>query len=191
MWGVIFWGVITTSTCWHLIGWRVQKWRWMPDYQFPSSRYNRLSCTAGRLESKYSSNPSEFNLLYNMVRTEIEAKTAKSSSSCTNGLLWLTRAMDFLVELFRNLLAHPDWTMSQVCTDSYNKTLKKWHGWLASSSFAVAMKLAPDRKKFTEVIGGARDLNADMEKFCLTFSPFLEENHKFLASVGLDNLKAS
>ncbi|XP_077252844.1 glycolipid transfer protein 1-like isoform X2 [Tasmannia lanceolata] len=144
-----------------------------------------------RLESKYSSNPSEFNLLYNMVRTEIEAKTAKSSSSCTNGLLWLTRAMDFLVELFRNLLAHPDWTMSQVCTDSYNKTLKKWHGWLASSSFAVAMKLAPDRKKFTEVIGGARDLNADMEKFCLTFSPFLEENHKFLASVGLDNLKAS
>ncbi|XP_077227936.1 glycolipid transfer protein 1-like [Tasmannia lanceolata] len=144
-----------------------------------------------RLESKYSSNPSEFNLLYNMVRVEIEAKTAKASSSCTNGLLWLTRAMDFLVELFRNLLAHPDWTMSQVCTDSYNKTLKKWHGWLASSSFTVAMKLAPDRKKFMEVIGGTGDINADMEKFCADFSPFLEENHKFLDSVGLDTLKAS
>jgi hypothetical protein len=48
--------------------------------------------------------------------------------------------MDFLVALFRNLIEHPGWAMSQACTDSYNKTLKKWHGWLASSSFTV-MKL--------------------------------------------------
>ncbi|KAF5452663.1 hypothetical protein F2P56_027637, partial [Juglans regia] len=45
----------------------------------------------GQLESKYSSKPSEFNRLYDMVRTEVAAKTAKASSSCTNGLLWLTR----------------------------------------------------------------------------------------------------
>lgn len=49
----------------------------------------------------------------------------------------MCRAMDFLVELFRNLLQHPDWAMSQVCADSYTKTLKQWHGWLASSSFSV------------------------------------------------------
>lgn len=144
-----------------------------------------------RLETKYLSNPSEFNHLYSMVKVEVEANTAKASSSCTNGLLWLTRAMDFLVELFRNLLEHADWTMSQACSDSYSKTLKKWHGWLASSSFTVAMKLAPERKKFMEVIGGTGDLNSDIEKFCTNFSPFLEENHKFLASVGMDNLKAS
>ncbi|XP_059448521.1 glycolipid transfer protein 1-like [Corylus avellana] len=144
-----------------------------------------------RLESRYSSNPSEFNHLYSMVRAEVEAKTAKGSSSCTNGLLWLTRAMDFLVELFRNLLEHRDWAMSQACSDSYGKTLKKFHGWLASSSFTVAMKLAPDRKKFMDVIGGTGDIYADIEKFCTTFSPLLEENHKFLASVGLDDLKAS
>ncbi|WJZ87363.1 hypothetical protein VitviT2T_006748 [Vitis vinifera] len=144
-----------------------------------------------RLEDKYSSNPTEFNLLYSMVEVEVAAKTAKGSSSCTNGLLWLTRAMEFLVELFHNLLQHPDWTMSQVCTDSYGKTLKQWHGWLASSSFSLAMKLAPDRKKFMDVISGTGDVNADMEAFCTSFSPFLEENHKFLASKGLDNLKAS
>ncbi|KAA8550732.1 hypothetical protein F0562_002416 [Nyssa sinensis] len=143
-----------------------------------------------RLENKYLSNPSEFNHLYTMVQAEVEAKTAKASSSCTNGLLWLTRAMDFLVELFRNLLEHADWTMSQVCSDSYSKTLKQWHGWLASSSFTVAMKLAPDRNKFMDVIGGTGDVNVDIEKFCTTFSPILEENHKFLASVGLNDLKA-
>jgi hypothetical protein len=42
------------------------------------------------------------------------------------------------------------------------------------------MKLAPDRKKFMDVIGGSGDIYADIEKFCTTFSPLLEENHKFL-----------
>ncbi|XP_042516321.1 glycolipid transfer protein 1-like [Macadamia integrifolia] len=144
-----------------------------------------------RLEAKYLSNTMEFNHLYSMVRAEVQANTAKGSSSCTNGLLWLTRAMDFLLELFRNLLEHPDWTMSQACTDSYNKTLKKFHGWLASSSFTLAMKLAPDRTKFMDVIGGGGDINADIEKFCSTFAPLLEENHKFLDGVGMDSLKAS
>ena len=144
-----------------------------------------------RLENKYNSDPSKFEHLYSIVQVEVDSKTAKGSSSCTNGLLWLTRAMDYLVELFRNLLEHSDWTMSQVCSDSYGKTLKKFHGWLASSSFSVAMKLAPDRKKFMEVIGGSGDVNADMEKFCTTFAPLLAENHQFLASVGLDDMKAS
>lgn len=143
-----------------------------------------------RLENKYLSNPSEFEKLYSMVRVEVEAKKADGSSSCTNGLLWLTRAMDFIVALFRNLMEHKDWSMSQVCSEAYTKTLKKYHGWLASSTFTVAMKLAPDRKKFMDVVGGKGDINSDIEKFCATFTPLLEENHKFLASVGLDDMKA-
>lgn len=52
--------------------------------------------------------------------------------------------MDFIVELFRNLAEHQDWTSAQACNDSYSKTLKKWHGWLASSSFMVlSLSLAP------------------------------------------------
>ncbi|KAB2040033.1 hypothetical protein ERO13_A02G040200v2 [Gossypium hirsutum] len=143
-----------------------------------------------RLEKKYETDPAKYNHLYSMVKEEVDCKTATDSSSCTNGLLWLTRAMDFLVELFRNLLAHPDWTMTESCTDSYGKTLKKFHGWIASSAFTVALKLAPDRKKFMEVIAGTGDVNADMEKFCSTFPPFLEENHKYLAKFGLDDMKA-
>ncbi|XP_010556912.1 PREDICTED: glycolipid transfer protein 1-like [Tarenaya hassleriana] len=144
-----------------------------------------------RLENKYQSDPDKFKYLYTFVQVEIESKTAKGSSSCTNGILWLTRAMDFLVELFRNLLAHPDWTMSQACGDSYQKTLKKWHGWLASSSFSMALKLAPDRKRFMDIISGSGDINADMDKFCSEFGRLLQDNHKFLASVGLDVMKAS
>ena len=48
------------------------------------------------------------------------------------------------------------------------------------SWWQVAMKLAPNRDKFMEVISGTGDINADIEKFCTTFSPFLKENHEFL-----------
>ncbi|CAN1763108.1 Glycolipid transfer protein 1 [Linum perenne] len=137
-----------------------------------------------RLNNMYESNPTKFNYLHSIVQPEVEAKTAKSSSSCTNALLWLTRALDFLVAVFQNMLDHPDWGMSQVCSAAYSRTLKKWHNWLSSSSFTVAMKLAPDRKKFVEVIGGtSRDLNAEMEQFCTSLSPFLKENHKFLVII--------
>ena len=44
----------------------------------------------------------------------------------------------------------------------------------------MAMKLAPNREKFMEVISGTGDIKADIEKFCTTFHPFLKENHDFL-----------
>ncbi|CAK9166788.1 unnamed protein product [Ilex paraguariensis] len=150
-----------------------------------------ISSNISRLESKYTSNPSRFNYLYSLVQAEVETKSAKSSSSCTNGLLWLTRAMDFLVELFRNLAQNQDWSMAHACTDSYAKTLKKWHGWLATSSFTVGIKLVPNRNKFMEVIGSTGDVYGDMEKFCTNFSPLLQSIHKFLASVGLDSMKVT
>lgn len=53
------------------------------------------------------------------------------------------RAMDYLIELFGNLVEHPDWSMSHVCTHSYAKTLKQWHGFLASSSFTVCEFIIP------------------------------------------------
>ncbi|KAL8262803.1 hypothetical protein R6Q59_024152 [Mikania micrantha] len=138
-----------------------------------------ISGNISRLDAKYIQNQTRFNYLFAFVQAEVETK---NSSSCTNGLLWLTRAMDFLVELFHNLYQHQDRSMQQACNDSYGKTLKKWHGWIASSSFTVAIKLAPDRKKFMEVIASKGDTYADMNTFCALFSPVLAQIHKFLVS---------
>ncbi|KAG0626811.1 hypothetical protein M758_2G153500 [Ceratodon purpureus] len=143
-----------------------------------------------RLDAKYEENTAANTLLYDIIRAEVANKTAKGSSSCTNGMLWLTRAMDFLVELFRNLNAHADWSMSQCATAAYTSTLKKYHGWIASAAFTVAMKLVPERSKFYETLALGNS-TADMERFVTEFSPILEENHKFLKSVDMDDLKAS
>lgn len=143
-----------------------------------------------RLDTRYLTDPSFYRLLYNIIRKEIEEKTARNSSSCANGLLWLTRAMDFLVALFQNLIDNPDWTMNRAATEAYNLTLKKWHGWIASSAFTVALKLIPDRTKFMSTVGEG-DLEVDIKAFVTSFSPLLRENHIFLESVGLDDVKVS
>lgn len=43
------------------------------------------------------------------------------------------------------------------------------------------MKLAPDRSKFMEVLGGDA-VKSDIEQFLTTFTPLLQQNHKFLVS---------
>jgi hypothetical protein len=44
-----------------------------------------------RLDAKYEENPAANAMLYDIIRAEVANKTAKGSSSCTNGMLWLTR----------------------------------------------------------------------------------------------------
>ncbi|XP_020275644.1 glycolipid transfer protein 1-like [Asparagus officinalis] len=145
-----------------------------------------------RLENKYTSDTQKFKFMYTIVLVEVENRTAKSYSSCTNALLWLTRAMDFLVQLLTNLNENPDCSMSRACNESYNKTLKKWHGWIASSSFMLALNFLPDKQKFLDVIGaGSSDVKEEITNFCSAFSLLLKANHKFLAGVGLDGMKSS
>lgn len=61
---------------------------------------------------------------------------------------------------------------------------------MATSTSKVVMKLAPERKKFMNSIGVNDEVGLEIKKFCATFSPILEENHKFLADAGVDDLKA-
>eukprot|EP00245_Coleochaete_scutata_P001786 TRINITY_DN12244_c0_g1_i1.p1 TRINITY_DN12244_c0_g1~~TRINITY_DN12244_c0_g1_i1.p1 ORF type:complete len:214 (+),score=55.54 TRINITY_DN12244_c0_g1_i1:39-644(+) len=143
-----------------------------------------------RLNENYEKDPVAFELLYSVVKKEVAAGTAKGSGSCSNGLLWLTRAMDFLVALFRLLRENQDWTMSQVAGEAYALTLKKYHGWIAQSAFTMALKLIPNRETFMAKLGGG-DIDGDIDKFVAAFSPLLLENHELLKSEGLDNLKAS
>ena len=48
-------------------------------------------CIFQRLDGRYREDTSACYLLYDIIRKEIAEKNTKSSSSCSNGLLWLTR----------------------------------------------------------------------------------------------------
>ncbi|KAM2568717.1 hypothetical protein TB2_008915 [Malus domestica] len=135
---------------------------------------------AVQMERLYQSNPSKFEYLYSLVNHDVKTNTLFKSTSVS--LVWLTRYMDFLVELFRNLREHPpNWVTIRAVYNAYAKTLIKWH-----DEKILGSKYAPE-KDLLKVIGGNGDVMGDMEKFCTSFTPLLKQNHEFLA--GMDDLK--
>ncbi|KAM2984065.1 hypothetical protein FF2_009920 [Malus domestica] len=133
------------------------------------------------MERIYQSNPSKFEYLYSLVNHDVKTNTLFKSTSVS--LVWLTRYMDFLVELFRNLREHPlDWVTIRAVYNAYAKTLIKWH-----DEKILGSKYSPEKDLLLKVIGGNGDVMGDMEKFCTSFTPLLKQNHEFLA--GMDDLK--
>ncbi|KAM1045660.1 hypothetical protein ACFX2A_037460 [Malus domestica] len=126
------------------------------------------------MERIYQSNPSKFEYLYSLVNHDVKTNTLFNSTSVS--LVWLTRYMDFLVELFRNLREHPpDWVTIRAVYNAYAKTLIKWH-----DEKILGNKYAREKDLLLKVIGGNGDVMGDMEKFCTSFTPLLKQNHEFL-----------
>lgn len=47
------------------------------------------------------------------------------------------RSLDFTVALLQRLVKNPDQEMEEAVKDSYNITLKPWHGWISSAAYRV------------------------------------------------------
>ena len=55
------------------------------------------------------------------------------------------RAMEFIVALLDSLQAHPDTSLSQAASETYYATLQRYHGWIVTGTFTLALKLVPSR----------------------------------------------
>mmetsp|Transcript_15824 Transcript_15824/g.34134 ORF Transcript_15824/g.34134 Transcript_15824/m.34134 type:complete len:204 (+) Transcript_15824:211-822(+) len=142
-----------------------------------------------RLADKAATNPQQFRVLTAMVQEEITRGTQNQATSCTKGLLWLKRAMEFMVELLRQTRAAPSDAMSKVVSDVYTATLCKFHGFIVSSAFTLAFKFVPSREYFIENLGVAPggDINTEIDDFVSAFSPILQDIHKHLVEHNLDD----
>lgn len=148
-----------------------------------------------RLETFHESEPSLSSNLVEILKKETSEATAKKRTSCSRAIVWLTRSMDFTVTLLEKLAKEPEQSMEQAVEESYNITLKPWHGWISSAAFKVALKLVPDNKNFTNLLmgkdGNSETLKEEMQTLITLLSPFLEEVHSILRNYGLDRLKAA
>lgn len=91
-----------------------------------------------RLENKYLSNPTKYTNLYSMVQEEVEAKTAKGSSSCTNGLLWLTR-LRIIFHLILHDLFYGSYSSSRWCLFPCSDFTHTNHSAASMSKFSHAL----------------------------------------------------
>ncbi|KAL5560402.1 hypothetical protein UlMin_036613 [Ulmus minor] len=150
-----------------------------------------------RLELVHETDPSTFSNLVEILRKEASEGNAKKVNSCSRAVLWLTRSLDFTVVLLQKL-ATKDFgnkNMEKLVEDSYNITLKQWHGWISSTAVKVALKLVPDKQSFINTLM-ENDENPDtlikeMQTLASVLVPLLEEIHSTLEAFGLVRLKST
>jgi len=81
------------------------------------------------------------------------AERAEKKKTATEGLLWLTRGLDFTAKGLRHNQDHPSEELSVSFTHAYGETLKPHHNFIIKGVFSVAMKATPYRNDFYAKLG--------------------------------------
>lgn len=143
-----------------------------------------------RLSEKASTNPAKFTDIWAIVEEEVASGQHTGKYSCTKGLLWLKRAMEFMVAIISNLQSDPAATMYSAVSEAYGATLKKFHGYLVYGTFTVALNLVPSKASFFAAAGGGLPddaLHSQMKEFVDAFSPVLAALQQQFAASNLDD----
>ncbi|KAG0174784.1 hypothetical protein DFQ28_004480 [Apophysomyces sp. BC1034] len=102
-----------------------------------------------KIRERYLANPTANDTLENLTATEAPEKKRVA----TEGLLWLTRGLDFTEQALRGNLDKPEEELTVSFTTAYESTLSKHHNFVVRPIFGLAMKACPYRKDFYEKIG--------------------------------------
>lgn len=140
-----------------------------------------------RLTQRAAKDPERYTRLFTVVQDEVVDKSCSSNSSCTKGLLWLKRAMEFMLAILQRLYADRAASLGTAVQETYAATLMQYHGFFASTAFTLAFKFVPSRETFIEALGDSPTLYDDMKAFADAFGEVLAEVHKFLDDNGLND----
>ncbi|CAA2964809.1 glycolipid transfer 3-like [Olea europaea subsp. europaea] len=147
-----------------------------------------------RLETVHDSDPLRYWDVVEILKKEVSEGKAKKGPTCSKAFVWLTRSLDFSVTSLKLLVEDFERDMEQAVEESYNNTLKPWHGWISSAAYKVALKLVPDTKSLIDILK-AKDadngmLKKEMRILISLLVPQLERNYETMRTYGLDKLKS-
>ncbi|KAF9599697.1 hypothetical protein IFM89_001643 [Coptis chinensis] len=148
-----------------------------------------------RLEKLIESDPSIYSNLVEMLKKEAREGNSRHVTSCTRALVWLTRSMDFTAALLDKLVKDPSLSMGKAVEESYEITLKPWHGWISTAAYKVALKLVPESKSFIGLLmgidGDYDTLKEELNSLTSVLVPILDEIHSILRTFRSDRLKST
>ncbi|CAA2964810.1 glycolipid transfer 3-like [Olea europaea subsp. europaea] len=139
-----------------------------------------------RLETVHDSDPLRYWDVVEILKKEVSEGKAKKGPTCSKAFVWLTRSLDFSVTSLKLLVEDFERDMEQAVEESYNNTLKPWHGWISSAAYKVALKLVPDTKSLIDILK-AKDadngmLKKEMRILISLLVPQLERNYETMVS---------
>ncbi|XP_021846445.2 glycolipid transfer protein 3 [Spinacia oleracea] len=148
-----------------------------------------------RLEMLSDSDPATYSNLVEILNKEAVERNAKKGNSCSKALLWLTRSLDLMAALLQHVAIEPRANIEQIVGNSYEMTLKPWHGWISATAYKVALKLLPDTNTLISLLMGKGDnfdtLRDEIQVLLSLLVPLLQQLHSTLDLYGLDKLKST
>ncbi|KAH6824077.1 Glycolipid transfer protein family protein [Perilla frutescens var. hirtella] len=148
-----------------------------------------------RLDRFHDSDPSIYWDVVEILKKEVNEGKARKGPTCSKAFVWLTRSLDFALALLQLLVKDFGRNLEQAVEESYNITLKPWHGWISSAAYKVALKLVPDSRTLVDIlkVKGEDDdvLKKDIQCLISLLTPVLEQNKDILRAYGLDKLKST
>jgi hypothetical protein len=108
-----------------------------------------LLTTVQKIRDRQLASPLDSESLQSLVRNELKEK----KHTATEGLLWLTRGLDFTAQALRKNVDTPSEELSVSFRSAYEKTLKPHHSFVVKPLFSAAMSATPYRKAFYEKLG--------------------------------------
>ncbi|EME47776.1 hypothetical protein DOTSEDRAFT_123815 [Dothistroma septosporum NZE10] len=102
-----------------------------------------------KIRDRQLESPVDAETLQDLVRNELKTK----KHIATEGLLWLTRGLDFTAQGLRHNLKHTDQELSVSFREAYGGTLKPHHSFAVKPVFSLAMSACPYRKDFYAKLG--------------------------------------
>ncbi|CAH2352110.1 hypothetical protein CLIB1423_05S05820 [[Candida] railenensis] len=132
-----------------------------------------------KIRNKLLENPAANGTLQDLVLAEAAGK----SKTATQGLLWLSRGLQFTSQAMRETVNNPTTELTKTFTDAYSKTLSKYHGMMIRPIFKLAMKACPYRKDFFEKLGADQDkVNQQLEEWLKALENIVQIIMDFFAS---------
>ncbi|KAG5940512.1 hypothetical protein E4U53_007583 [Claviceps sorghi] len=114
-----------------------------------SSPSPSLCALCWKVRDRQLASPAESENIQDLCRNELKAK----KHTATEGLLWLTRGLDFTHAALTSNLANPSQELSESFRNAYGLVLRPHHSFIVKPIFSVAMSACPYRKDFYAKLG--------------------------------------
>ncbi|KAI5368266.1 Putative glycolipid transfer protein [Septoria linicola] len=123
--------------------------------------------------------PMDSETLQDLVRNELKTK----KHVATEGLLWLTRGLDFTAQSLRRNVDTPDEELAASFREGYSKTLKQHHSFIVKPIFSAAMSATPYRADFYKKLGDDQPrVNKELNEWLKGLEHNVDILNKFMAS---------
>ncbi|KAI8976030.1 glycolipid transfer protein domain-containing protein [Pilobolus umbonatus] len=140
---------------------------------------NDMNGNIKKVRERFLSNPTANDTLQNLMDNESHEKKRVA----TEGLLWLTRGLDFTAQALSRSLEDPSEELTVSFTKSYEATLKKFHSFVIRPVFTLAMKACPNRKGFYEKLDVVTDdSRAQMKEWVQALQQIIYTIQEFFSS---------